>query len=119
MIPGSVHPMRDPISYALESDSPLGAAGFEPLHLMRTHQDSPPSGRDSNLCISQFEFTETLSLQDSNLRISMRKLVGSAALISDAQGEVEHAHLLFRLSWHDLHDALAVADNAAHGGTAN
>jgi hypothetical protein len=76
------HFERDAIPYALETDWPLGAEGFEPLHLMRTHQDSPPRGRDSNLCISEFEFTETLSRgQDSNLRISMRKLVGSAALI--------------------------------------
>ncbi len=27
---------RDPIPYALETDCPLGAAGFEPLHLMRS-----------------------------------------------------------------------------------
>jgi len=38
-----------------------GAAGFEPLHLTRTRQESPPMRRDSNLCISEFEFTETLN----------------------------------------------------------
>ena len=73
---------RESIPYALETDWPVGAGGFEPPHLMRTHQDSPPRGRDSNLRISEFQFTETLNRgQDSNLRISMRKLVGSAALI--------------------------------------
>ena len=47
---------RAPIPYALETDCPLGAAGFEPLHLMRDlRQDSPPRGQDSKLCISKFE----------------------------------------------------------------
>ena len=57
----SWHFEHDPTPYALETDWPVGAAGFELLHLMRTRQDSPPMRRDSNLCISEFEFTETLS----------------------------------------------------------
>jgi hypothetical protein len=57
----SWHFEHDPTPYALETDWPVGAAGFELLHLMRTRQDSPPRGRVSNLCISEFEFTETLS----------------------------------------------------------
>jgi hypothetical protein len=57
----SWHFERDAFPYALETDWLAGAAGFEPLHLMRTRQDSPPMRRDSNLCISEFEFTETLN----------------------------------------------------------
>jgi hypothetical protein len=44
---------RDPIPYALETDWPVGAAGFEPLHIrIGICQDSQPGGRDSNLRIS-------------------------------------------------------------------
>ncbi len=44
---------RDPIPYALETDWPVGAAGFEPLHIrIGIRQDSQPGGRDSNLRIS-------------------------------------------------------------------
>jgi hypothetical protein len=47
------HFERDPISYALETDWPVGAAGFEPLHIrIGICQDSQPGGRDSNLRIS-------------------------------------------------------------------
>jgi hypothetical protein len=62
----SWHFERDPIPYALETDWPVGAAGFEPLHRMRRREDS-------NLCISESEFAKTLSLgrQDSNLRMSI------------------------------------------------
>ena len=43
----------DPIPYALETDWPVGAAGFEPLHIrIGICQDSQPGGRDSNLRIS-------------------------------------------------------------------
>ena len=49
----SRHFERDPIPYALETDWPVGAAGFEPLHIrIGICQDSQPGGRDSNLCIS-------------------------------------------------------------------
>jgi hypothetical protein len=48
-----VHDPRDPIPYALETDWPVGAAGFEPLHIrIGICQDSQPGGRDSNLRIS-------------------------------------------------------------------
>ena len=44
---------RDPIPYALETDWPVGAAGFEPLHSgIEIRQDSQPGGQDSNLRIS-------------------------------------------------------------------
>ena len=44
---------RDPIPYALETDCPLGAAGFEPLHSrMRVRQDSPLGRENSNMRIS-------------------------------------------------------------------
>ena len=44
---------RGPIPYALETDWPVGAAGFEPLHIRnRNLPDSQPAGRDSNLRIS-------------------------------------------------------------------
>ncbi len=37
------HFERDPIPYALETDWPVGAGGFEPLHLrIGMHEDSPP-----------------------------------------------------------------------------
>ena len=43
----------DSIQYALETDWPVGAAGFEPLHIrIGICQDSQPGGRDSNLRIS-------------------------------------------------------------------
>jgi hypothetical protein len=52
----SFHPYHgpgDPILYALETDWPVGAAGFEPLHIrIGICQDSQPRGRDSNLRIS-------------------------------------------------------------------
>ena len=36
---------RDPIPYALETDWPVGAAGFEPLHIrIGICQDSQPGG---------------------------------------------------------------------------
>src|SRR3954451_3710185 len=42
------HPMvpleRDPISYALETDWPAGAAGFEPLHLGCNSPKTPSQG---------------------------------------------------------------------------
>ena len=39
----SWHFERDPISYALETDWPVGAAGFEPLHSgIEIRQDSQP-----------------------------------------------------------------------------
>ncbi len=45
--------MRDPIPYALETDWPVGAAGFEPLHIgIGISPDSQPGGQDSNLRIS-------------------------------------------------------------------
>jgi hypothetical protein len=48
----SRHFERDPIPYALETDWPVGAAGFEPLHLgLQLAQDSQPGREDSNLCI--------------------------------------------------------------------
>jgi hypothetical protein len=44
---------RRPIPYALDTDWPVGAAGFEPLHIrIGICQDSQPGGRDSNLRIS-------------------------------------------------------------------
>ncbi len=43
-----VHDPRDPIPYALETDWPVGAAGFEPLHIrIGIGQDSQPWGRES------------------------------------------------------------------------
>jgi hypothetical protein len=82
----SWHFEHDPTPYALETDWPVGAAGFELLHLMRTRQDSPPRGRVSNLCISEFEFTETLSPGcRTRTCASMRKLVGFSGSDSDAQ----------------------------------
>ncbi len=43
----------DATPYALETDWPVGAAGFEPLHFrIGIGQDSQPWGRDSNLRIS-------------------------------------------------------------------
>ena len=48
----SRHFERDPIPYALETDWPVGAGGFEPLHVrIGIRQDSQPGRRDSNLCI--------------------------------------------------------------------
>ena len=48
----SRHFERDPIPYALETDWPVGAAGFEPLHLgLQLAQDSQPGREDSNVCI--------------------------------------------------------------------
>jgi hypothetical protein len=43
---------RDPIPDALETDWPVGAAGFEPLHLrIGIRSDSQPRWRNSNLRI--------------------------------------------------------------------
>ena len=51
---GLVIGKRDPIPYALETDWPVGAAGFEPLHSgIEIRQDSQPGRQDSNLCISE------------------------------------------------------------------
>src|SRR6476659_9496801 len=36
------HFERDPIAYALETDWPVGAGGFEPLHRCEIRQDSQP-----------------------------------------------------------------------------
>ncbi len=45
----SWHFERDSIPYALETDWPVGAAGFEPLHIrIGICQDSQPGVRDSN-----------------------------------------------------------------------
>src|SRR4030088_2732991 len=45
---------RYPIPYALETDWPVGAGGFKPLHFrIGIRQDSQPGRRDSNLCISK------------------------------------------------------------------
>ena len=43
---------RNPILYALESDWPVGAAGFEPLH------SGIEIRRDSKLCISKSDLSE-------------------------------------------------------------
>jgi hypothetical protein len=41
---------RGPIPYALETDWPVGAPGFEPLHFrIGIHPDSQPRGQDSHL----------------------------------------------------------------------
>jgi hypothetical protein len=40
-----------PIPYALQTDWPVGAAGFEHLHIRIVFQDSQPGGQDSNLRI--------------------------------------------------------------------
>ena len=41
------HFERDPIPYALETDWPVGAAGFEPLHLeIRTAELDPAPEQD-------------------------------------------------------------------------
>ena len=41
----SRHFERDPIPYALETDWPVGAGGFEPLHLrIRIREDSLGAG---------------------------------------------------------------------------
>ena len=59
----SWHFERDPIPYALETDLPVEGGGFEPPHFrIGIREDSPPMRRNSNLCISEFEFTETLNL---------------------------------------------------------
>jgi hypothetical protein len=51
------HFERDPIPYALETDWPVGAAGFEPLHIrIGICQDSQPGGRDSKLELAHPEF---------------------------------------------------------------
>jgi hypothetical protein len=42
-----------PTPYALEADWPVGAAGFEPLHIrIGIRQDSQPGGRNSSLRLS-------------------------------------------------------------------
>ncbi len=47
------HFERDPIPYALETDWPVGAAGFEPLHIESEFAKTlNPGGQDSNLRIS-------------------------------------------------------------------
>jgi hypothetical protein len=47
--PGNRHFERDPISYALETDWPVGAAGLEPLHIrIGICQDSQPGARPSS-----------------------------------------------------------------------
>jgi hypothetical protein len=65
---------RDPIPYALETDWPLEAAGFETLHLESELAKTLSLGReDSNLCISESEFAKTLSpgRQDSSISIEV------------------------------------------------
>jgi len=64
-------------------DGPVEAAGFELVHLMQTRQDSTPRGRVSNLCISEFELTETLSPGCRTRTCASRcgSWSGSAALI--------------------------------------
>jgi hypothetical protein len=48
------HFERDPIPYALETDWPVGVAGFEPLHLRIGFAKTLRVGlEDSNLCISK------------------------------------------------------------------
>jgi hypothetical protein len=50
---GLVIGKRDPIPYALETDWPVGARGFEPLHLrIGIRQDWQLRAQDSNLRIS-------------------------------------------------------------------
>ncbi len=54
----------DSIQYALETDWPVGAAGFEPLHSgIGIRQDSQPGRRDSNLRISKSSKTADLDRQ--------------------------------------------------------
>jgi hypothetical protein len=57
----SWHFERGPITYALEADWPVGAGGFEPLHLrIGIHHDSQPGGQDSDLRISNCSAEATL-----------------------------------------------------------
>jgi hypothetical protein len=56
------HFERDAIPYALETDWPLEAGGFEPLHFRNgIRQDSQPRWRDSNLCIWESDPLHSLS----------------------------------------------------------
>ena len=49
----SWHFERDPIPYALETDWPVEAGGFEPLHCrIEIREDSQPGRQDSNIRIS-------------------------------------------------------------------
>ncbi len=71
-----------PVPYALETDWPVGAAGFEPLHLhferdpipYALETDWPLGAQDSNLRILESVFGQTLSpeARTSNFRISNR-----------------------------------------------
>ena len=95
-------------------DGPVEAAGFELVHLMQTRQDSTPRGRVSNLCISEFELTETLSPGCRTRTCASRcgSWSGSAALILMQRfessrpsqpvlslgGHVQHAEIIMRLT---------------------
>src|SRR5258708_15843315 len=74
----SWHFKRDPIPYALETDWPAGAAGFEPLHLgLQLAQDSRPGREDSNLCI-----LESGSQLGARTRTCVSRITGAPAALS-------------------------------------
>src|SRR5258705_12790019 len=74
----SWHFERDPIPYALETDWPAGAAGFEPLHLgLQLAQDSRPGREDSNLCI-----LESGSQLGARTRTCVSRITGAPAALS-------------------------------------
>jgi hypothetical protein len=58
----------------LETDWPVGVAGFEPLHSgIEIRQDSSLGRRDSNLCILESEFAKTLS-RGARLELALLEL---------------------------------------------
>jgi hypothetical protein len=77
----SRHFERDPISYALETDWPVGAAGFEPPHSgIEIRQDSSLGLRDSNLCILKLDLLNFISPQrDVGVDRAPERFVRSAA----------------------------------------
>ena len=77
----SRHFERDPIPYALETDWPVGAAGFEPPHSgIEIRQDSSLGLRDSNLCILKLDLLNFISPQrDVGVDRAPERFVRSAA----------------------------------------
>jgi hypothetical protein len=63
----SWHFERDPIPYALETDWPVGAAGFEPLHLKIGIAKTLSSGRED------IDYSENLRVLTDELRANAAK----------------------------------------------
>jgi hypothetical protein len=60
---------RDPIQYALETDWPLEAGGFEPLHFrIGIREDSQPGAAGFETYASQLKFVVPLLIPEESLK---------------------------------------------------